>query len=311
MNIHQFKYILALAESRHFENAADKCCITQSTLSTMISKFEDEVGIMLFDRKKKPVEITTEGAIIIEQLKKITKEIEQLSEITKEIKGEVSGNLTLSVIPTVAPGLLPLFLTDFAKKFPSLNIDIQEQTTEEIMRQIKSRDLDIGIVSIPLNDKDLREIHLYDEPFVFYDTTSLNTNKVNANELDVSNICLLDEGHCMRAQILELCNLNKKRLNYGANFKYNAGSIDSLMRFVKVNKASTLLPYLSATDLSATETQHIHEFENPMPFRSIGIVVHRHFVKHQVLEALKSEILNKVSPLLLQTELEGQKLSPI
>jgi LysR family hydrogen peroxide-inducible transcriptional activator len=266
---------------------------------------------MVFDRKKKPVEITSEGALIIEQLKKITKEIEQLSEITKEIKGEVSGSLTLSVIPTVAPGLLPLFLTDFAKKFPNLNIDIQEQTTEEIMRQIKSRDLDIGIVSIPLNDKDLREIHLYDEPFVFYDTTSLNTNKVNANELDVSNICLLDEGHCMRAQILELCNLHKKRLNYGANFKYNAGSIDSLMRFVKANKASTLLPYLSATDLSETETQHIHEFENPMPFRSIGIVVHRHFVKQQVLEALKTEILNKVAPLLLQTELEGQKLNPI
>jgi len=311
MNIHQFKYILALAESRHFENAADKCCITQSTLSTMISKFEEEVGIMVFDRKKKPVEITSEGALIIEQLKKITKEIEQLSEITKEIKGEVSGSLTLSVIPTVAPGLLPLFLTDFAKKFPNLNINIQEQTTEEIMRQIKSRDLDIGIVSIPLNDKDLREIHLYDEPFVFYDTTSLNTNKVNANELDVSNICLLDEGHCMRAQILELCNLHKKRLNYGANFKYNAGSIDSLIRFVKANKASTLLPYLSATDLSETETQHIHEFENPMPFRSIGIVVHRHFVKQQVLEALKTEILNKVSPLLLQTELEGQKLNPV
>ena len=103
MNIHQFKYVLALAECRHFENAADKCCITQSTLSTMISKFEEEVGIMVFDRKKKPVEITTEGALILEQLKKITKEIEQLSEITKEIKGEVSGNLTLSVIPTVAP----------------------------------------------------------------------------------------------------------------------------------------------------------------------------------------------------------------
>ena len=112
-------------------------------------------------------------------------------------------------------------------KFPNLNIDIQEQTTEEIMRQIKSRDLDIGIVSIPLNDKDLREIHLYDEPFVFYDTTSLNNNKVKANELDVSNICLLDEGHCMRAQILELCLPQKLKLLEGVRDRSFVILVDS------------------------------------------------------------------------------------
>lgn len=311
MNIHQFQYILALAETRHFENAAEKCCITQSTLSTMISKFEDEVGIMVFDRKKKPVDITSEGMIIIEQLKKIHKEIEQLTEISKEIKGEVSGDLTISVIPTIAPGILPLFITDFVSKFPSLNIEVKEETTAEIMRQIKSRDLDIGIVSIPLNDKDLREVHLYDEPFVFFDTNSLNTNKVDAAKLDVSNICLLDEGHCMRAQILELCNMQANRLNNQINFKYNAGSIDSLMRFVKANKASTLLPFLSSTDLPESDACHIHPFEDPMPFRSIGLVVHRHFVKNMVLEMLKKEILIKVAPLIESTQIEGKMLSPI
>jgi LysR family transcriptional regulator, hydrogen peroxide-inducible genes activator len=311
MNIHQFQYILALAETRHFENAAEKCCITQSTLSTMISKFEDEVGIMIFDRKKKPVDITSEGMIIIEQLKKIHKEIEQLTEISKEIKGEVSGDLTISVIPTIAPGILPLFITDFASKFPNLIIEVKEETTAEIMRQIKSRDLDIGIVSIPLNDKDLREIHLYDEPFVFFDTNSFNANKVDAANLDVSNICLLDEGHCMRAQILELCNMQTNRLNNQINFKYNAGSIDSLMRFVKANKASTLLPFLSSTDLPETDACHIHPFEDPMPFRSIGLVVHRHFVKNMVLEMLKKEILLKVTPLIENTQLEGKMLMPI
>lgn len=311
MNIHQFQYILALAETRHFENAAEKCFITQSTLSTMISKFEDEVGIMVFDRKKKPVELTSEGVIMIEQLKKISKEIEQLTEIAKEIKGEVSGDLSISVIPTIAPGILPLFINDFASKFPNLNIEVKEETTAEIMRQIKSRDLDIGIVSIPLNDKDIREIHLYDEPFVFFDTNSTNANKVDAAHLDVSNICLLDEGHCMRAQILELCNMQTNRLNNQINFKYNAGSIDSLMRFVKANKASTLLPYLSTIDLPETDLCHIHPFEHPMPFRSIGLVVHRHFVKSMVLEMLKKEILLKISPLIETTQMEGKMLMPI
>ena len=126
MNIQQFNYILALAEFRHFELAAEKCNITQSTLSTMISKFEEEIGIEIFDRKKKPVQVTKEGSTIIEQLKIITTDIDQLKELTKEVKGEIKGNLTLSVIPTIAPFLLPLFLQDFAAKFPNLNIVVRE-----------------------------------------------------------------------------------------------------------------------------------------------------------------------------------------
>eukprot|EP01036_Dinobryon_divergens_P048933 gene48933-65614_t len=123
----------------------------------MISKFEDEIGIKIFDRKKKPVELTAEGQVIIEQLKVIWKNIEQFTELTKEIKGEIKGTLTISVIPTVAPFLLPLFLQDFAAKFPQLVIKVKEQTTGEIIRQIKSRELDIGIISIPVKDKDIVE----------------------------------------------------------------------------------------------------------------------------------------------------------
>jgi LysR family hydrogen peroxide-inducible transcriptional activator len=169
MNIQQLQYVLAVAENRHFELAAQKCFITQSTLSTMISKFEDEIGLQIFDRKNKPVSITTEGQIIIEQLKNIINDIEQLNELVKEIKGEIKGNLSISVIPTIAPYLLPLFMQSFASKFPDLNIKVKEQTTHEIIRNLKSRELDIGIISIPVEDKDIVEHKLYDEPFVFYD----------------------------------------------------------------------------------------------------------------------------------------------
>lgn len=310
MNIQQFQYIIALAEQKHFEKAAEKCFISQSTLSTMISKLEDELGILIFDRKKKPVEITAEGIPIIEQLKKINKEIEHLMELSKEIKGEVKGNLTISVIPTIAPFLLPLFLTDFAAKFPNLDIEVREHTTSEILRQIKSRDLDIGIVSIPINDKDIRELKLYDEPFVFFDSGLQNEQNVKAKDLDLSNLCVLEEGHCMRNQVLELCNFYDNHLSHKLNFKYKAGSIDSLLRFVKASNASTLLPYLSAREFSENESSHISEFADPVPYRTVGLVVHRHFVKHKILEMLQKEIMAKISVILPEKDLVGKKLMP-
>ena len=162
MNIQQFKYILAVAEHRHFELAAEKCFVTQSTLSTMISKFEDELGIQVFDRKKKPVGLTNEGELIIDQLKIILNNIDQLDELKHELKGEVKGKLTMAVIPTIAPFLLPLFLQDFANRFPDLVIEVRELTTKEILRQLKSRELDIGILSTPINDSEIKEVDLYD-----------------------------------------------------------------------------------------------------------------------------------------------------
>ncbi|HBH21855.1 MAG TPA: DNA-binding transcriptional regulator OxyR [Cytophagales bacterium] len=311
MNIQQFQYVLAVADLRHFELSAEKCFITQSTLSTMISKFEDEIGIKIFDRKKKPVEITTEGEAIIEQLKVITREIDQLKELTKEIKGEIKGSLTISVIPTIAPFLLPLFLQNFASRFPNLNIEVKEQTTGEIIRQIKSRELDIGILSIPLQDRDLLEIELYDEPFVYYDASAENARQLVSGKLDMSNLCLLEEGHCMRTQVINLCDLHKKPLKNKLNFDYKAGSIDSLLRFVKVNGAATLLPYLSTLGLTEEENKHISGFVEPVPYRSVGLVVHRHFVKKKILENLQNEITDKIKPLLPQKEALGKKLSPV
>ncbi len=311
MNIQQFQYILAVAENKHFEIAAEKCFITQSTLSTMISKFEDEINIKIFDRKKKPVQLTSEGQILIEQLKVIAKNIEQLKELTKEIKGEIKGVLSISVIPTIAPFLLPLFLQDFAAKFPNLSIKVKEQTTSEIIRQLKSRELDIGIISIPILDKDLEEIKLYDEPFVFYDAENKNASKVSIHKMDMHNLCLLEEGHCMRTQVIKLCEIHKKVFSNKLNFEYEAGSIESLLRFVKANHAATLLPYLSVVDFSKEEKTKIRNFISPVPYRSIGLVTHRHFVKKKILEMLQKEIISKTKMLLPQKQINGELLNPI
>lgn len=311
MNLQQLEYVLAVAENRHFESAAEKCFVSQSTLSTMISRLESEIGVKIFDRKKRPVEVTRDGAVIVEQLKRILCEVDQLGELVKTVKGEIAGELSISVIPTIAPYLLPLFLTDFAKRFPDLHIKVKEQTTSEIIRRIKSRDLDIGILSIPVDEKDLQELKLYDEPFIFYDAGNSQEEVVSAKDVDMSNLCLLEEGHCMRTQVIRLCELHKKRLHSKLSFEYEAGSIDSLLRFVKGHHAATLLPYLVGIELPETERRHISQFSPPVPFRSVGMVVHRHFVKQKVLEALHQEIMEKISEVLPQVEMAGRGLTPV
>lgn len=311
MNIHQFQYVLAVAEHKRFELAAEMCFVTQSTLSTMISKFEDEIGVRIFDRKKKPVQLTREGEAIIEQLKIISHSIEQLKELAREAKGETTGQITLSAIPTVAPYLLPLFLQDFAAQFPGLSIKVREETTGEIMRKIKSRELDIGILSIPVDDPELMEIKLYDEPFVFFDAGGKAAEKISVNKIKKKTLCLMEEGHCMRTQVLQLCELNPEKRDTMLNFEYKAGSIDSLMRFARANQATTLLPLLSVSDFTEREKRNLSLFSAPVPYRSIGLVVHRHFVKKKLLETLQQAIVKKVTPILKKTEMKGEPLAPL
>ncbi|NNF20707.1 MAG: LysR family transcriptional regulator, partial [Saprospiraceae bacterium] len=175
MNIKQLRYILSVDESRHFERAAEKCFISQSTLSTMIGKFEDEIDIKVFDRKSKPVRVTEEGKVIIDKIRKIIKEVEGLDNLVQELKGEMRGKITIGVIPTIAPYLLPRFVPSFANRFPGIHISIKEMTTENILRELLNRQLDIGIAAIPLENKNLVEIPLYNEPFVLYNSRPMNT----------------------------------------------------------------------------------------------------------------------------------------
>ncbi len=312
MNIQQFQYIVALAEHRHFEMAAEKCFISQSTLSTMISKFEDEIGITIFDRKRKPVGVTKEGQVLISQIKLILKRIEEFNEMTSEMKGEVRGRLSIAVIPTVAPYLLPLFLHQFAQKFPFLEIEVRELTTSEIIRRLKLRELDIGIVSTPIDDKELREIELYREPFLFYNLADSSQGAIHPDEIDVNKLFLLEEGHCLRTQVLALCDIyTKKDKDSTLNFNFKAGSMDSLLRFVKANKGSTLVPYLTSIDFSETDKSHLSTFSNPKPFRSVGLLVHQHFVKESILKNLTDAIMNATQSILPKLNDESLGLHPM
>lgn len=306
MNIQQFMYVLAVAEYQHFENAAAKCFISQSTLSTMISRFEDEIGIKIFDRKKKPVTATKEGQLIINQLKQITYGISQLHELTREIKGEVEGSIKIGCIHTVAPFILPLFLNDFAQKHPDLNIQIKESSTAEIIRLLKSRDLDIGIISPPLHEPELIEYPLYEEEFVHFDVTGTSINKISISELSAVNFWLMEESHCMRSQVVRICDLENKEQHAIQNISFKAGSIDSLTRFTKASGGKTLLPLLSLSGFHHNDMKYIRFFTDPIPSRMIKLVTHHHFVKHRIIKILSEEIIRKVHPAILEVKASFQ-----
>ncbi len=290
MNIQQFRYVLAVAAHRHFETAADNCFISQSTLSTMISRLEEELGVVIFNRKRKPVEITVEGKEIIERLKVIDYEIRQLTELARRLTGEIKGVIRIGCISTVAPYLLPLIVPGLSEKNPGLTLEIKETTTNEIVRLLKARELDIGIISTPVADGELIEYPLYREPFVLFGASARSRQSIPVKEMNWDNFWLLEEGHCMSDQVLEICSANNATPGQSPNVRFKAGSIDSLVRFVKASGGQTLLPLMAVKNMTPGDLEHITRFTAPTPSRTIGLLVHQHFIKRPVLELIREEI---------------------
>jgi len=296
VNIQHLKYILEVDTQRHFAKAAEKCFVTQPTLSMMIQKLEEELGVKIFDRSKQPVVPTEAGEMIIKQAKIILQEADKMKLIVDELKGEIKGTLRLGIIPTVSPYLLPLFLNSFLKKYPLLKFKIVEFTTEQIIEKLKNHQLDAGILATPLNNDALKEQPLYYEQFVVYassNETLMKKKYLIPNDIDINHLWLLEEGHCLRTQILNLCELRKKGLKT-SNLEYEAGSIETLKKMVDMNNGITILPELALNELSAKDKKSVRHFKPPVPVREISIVTYRHFVKQRVIDVLKEVICNSV-----------------
>lgn len=302
MNIQQFEYVLAVAKHRHFETAAESCFVAQSTLSTMLSRFEEEIGIQIFDRRRKPVEITNEGEQVIEQIRKILNEINQLNEVVRSLKGELATSLRIGIIPTIAPYLLPLFLQKFSTQFPQVYFEIQELNTEGILKRIETRELDIGILSTSVDIGDVQKMELYEEDFVLFDASAKDNSAISFKDIDMSEFWMLEEGHCMRTQILEICEASKIKINPSLNLNYKAGSIDSLLRFVKTNKGKTMLPAMANYNINVADKDYVRPIIDEVPYRSIGMVIHEHFTKFYLLNMLKEIIRDTVK------DIEGVRL---
>lgn len=292
MNIQQLQYILAVDDLRHFARAADRCNVTQPTLSMMIRKLEDELNAKIFDRDKSPIEPTDHGLEIIRRARQILADVDQLYEYVRSIRDEVSGEVHLAIIPTLAPYLLPLFLPTFADKYPSLKIVIRELVTPDILQTLKSGEIDIGLLATPLHDPRLVEHPIFHEEFYAYTSTdnkASNKKYLLPRDIDLRKLWLLEEGHCFRNQVFNLCEL-KARNAESDRLHYQAGSLETLKNLVDHNRGITILPYLATRDLTKSQMKKIRQFAPPRPVREISLVTNVNYARKSILNALKEEI---------------------
>ncbi|MFC5270850.1 hydrogen peroxide-inducible genes activator [Adhaeribacter terreus] len=293
MNLQQLEYIVAVEKHRHFARAADASFVTQPTLSMMIQKLEDELGVKIFDRKKQPVEPTREGEEIILRAKQVLAEVGYLKEYAVELKGEITGELHLGIIPTLAPYLLPLFLKPFSQKYPNLKIYIKEMVTNDIIAKLKTGDLDMGILATPIHEPQLAEHPLFYEEFFAYASKSEKLGKkkyLAPKEINLEHLWLLEEGHCLRNQVFNLCEL-KKQEAVADNLHYEAGSIETLINLVDRYEGLTIIPHFATLNLTPLQKENIHEFADPKPVREISLVVARSYPRKKMLQNLKTEIM--------------------
>lgn len=292
MTLVQLEYIVAVDTYRSFVAAAEKCFVTQPTLSMQVQKLEEFLNVKIFDRSKQPVIPTEIGAQIIAQARIVLQENKKIKEIISSQEQDVIGELKIGIIPTIAPYLLPKVIASMMEKYPELKLLIWEYTTEDIIHHLKTGIIDCGILATPLVDANISETPLYYENFVSYISKNSKLYKkkaIDADDLEDENIWLLNEGHCMRSQVLNICRSTKN--NRLQSLTYNTGSVETLIRMVDVNDGATLLPELALADLSAKQLGKVRYFKSPEPVREISLVTHKNFIKKRMLNALKEEIL--------------------
>lgn len=295
MTITQLQYVLAVAEHKNFTLAAEKCFVTQPTLSMQIQKIEEELDIQIFDRSKKPIQLTEIGEKIVQQAKSIVNEANRIQDIVDQEKGYVGGEFRLGIIPTIMPTLLPMFLKNFNNKYPRVKLLIEELTTEDIIAHLKNGTLDAAIAATPLNEDKIREIVLFFEPFVAYipeNNANFNKSEIKIDDLNLDDILLLQDGHCFRDSVINLC---KSKNNYEEKgFSLESGSFETLIKLANEGLGTTLLPYLHTLDLKDSEKARLKQFSEPKPAREVSLIFPKSQLKMHIIDALRSTIAGVV-----------------
>ena len=306
MTIIQLEYIIAVDTHKNFAEAAQSCFVSQPALSMQIKKIEEELGILIFDRSKKPVLTTDIGKQIIQQARESIRQVHRINEIVENQKGEISGELRIGIIPTLSPYLLPLFITRFMKKYPSVKLVVEELLTSVIIKKLNNDLLDVGILVSPLKETSIIEIPLFYEPFMVYASKThpfAKRTKINANELSFGEMWVLHEGHCFRTQTINLC--SDRISETKGQLHFESGSLETLKRIVEHQHGYTLLPELATYGMSASKSKYVKPFQEPQPVREVCLAIHRSFMKQKLIEVFQEEILANV-PNTLKKKTKGK-----
>jgi LysR family hydrogen peroxide-inducible transcriptional activator len=292
VTITQLEYIVAVDTYRHFATAAEKCFITQPTLSMQIKKLEEFLDVTIFDRTKQPIIPTDVGTTIIEQARIILGETKKIDEIIKEHKNTIEGDLKIGIIPTLAPFLLPMFIGDYIRKYPDIKVEVEEMVSEDIMKALKKDQIDVGIFVTPAKDDKILERPLFYEEMMIYahkDHHLLKKPIIEVKDIATPEIWMLGDGHCFRNQVINLCEMHDLQ-HQELPFEFESNSLETLMKIVDREGGFTLIPELATQYLPKEKMNQVKRFINLHPLREVSLVYSRHYSKHKLLDLLGKHI---------------------
>lgn len=293
MTIIQLEYLLAVANYGSFSLAAEKCFVTQPSLSMQVKNPEEELGVIVLDRSKKPVLPTDAGLAVIRQAKEAVQAFAMVREVVSDLQNEISGTLRLGVIPTIAPYLLHRFIPDFVRKCPKVELQIREMMTGDIIRALDRDMLDAAIMAGGTSPEGIREEELFNDRFFAYVSTDhplCQRSNIRIEDIDVRHLLLLSEGNCLRDQVIELCQAQK---NIARQYSFESGSLETLMRIVdNTPNLITIIPEMVADYIDEKHRPQVKTLAKGAASRKITIAVRRTYVKRSLIDALKESVMN-------------------
>ncbi len=296
MNIQQLEYLIAVDKYKHFGRAAQACFITQPTLSAMIQKFEDELDVKIFDRTTHPIRTTDIGVQIIGQAKEVIDSVNELRNKASLLNNVLAGKLNLGIIPTVSSFILPTEIFDFLQLNPKIEFSVKEMTSENIIKGLKTGELDAGIISTPYESAQEFYHHvIFNEELMLY--SSNDSIKPNAymvpEDIDVDKVWLLEEGNCLRTQFEHICHLKENSLK-PKNLEFLASNIGTLIQMVDKVGGISILPELGVEQLSEDQKRKVHRFHKPFPYREISMIYYKPTYKQKIIDELVAFISKSV-----------------
>lgn len=304
VTLQQLQYLVAVDTERNFSRAAEKCFVTQPTLSMQIKKLESEQGVELFDRSKQPLKLTPIGEDLVAQARTVLAEMGLFNDIIAESKSDTVGELHVGIIPTLAPYLVPGFIGNFMERYPAVKLYLTEYKTEDIIARLHNETLDAGILATPLNEARIIERPVFYEKLMCYMSEELAGkfgNRVEIEDILKAKLWVLSEGNCFRNQTFNLCSLEQRDFR-DQDFRYESGSIETLMRLVDKEGGSTIIPELATLDLPEEKADRVKFIGNLSPVREISIAVRRKHLKRKLLQLLRTEILKSLPKHVLEND---------
>jgi LysR family hydrogen peroxide-inducible transcriptional activator len=290
VNLRDLRYLVALADERHFGRAAERCFVSQPTLSAQIRKLEDYLGVTLVERQPKRVTLTDAGEKVVERARRLLLEADAIVEVAKTDRDPLAGPLRLALIPTVGPYLLPEIARPLKRALPRLKLMLYEYQTGPLLEKLRDGELDLGILALPVPTDGLATAELYEEPFTLAvpaDHPLAARERVKVADLEGETLLLLEDGHCLRDHALEVCS----RIGLGEEGDYRATSLETLRQMVAAGHGVTLLPQLAAeAPVGTARGLKVKPFVRPAPVRTIGAVWRKSTTRGKAIEAVVATV---------------------